>query len=271
MSQDENLKQANEQSRNAWDQNARFWDEKMGDGNHFVEVLIWPATERLLELKPGERVLDIACGNGLTSRRMSASGAHVVGIDFSHQMIEQARKRPSPPTGGRIEYHNVDCTDYSALLALGEASFDAALCNMALFDMAGIDVLMRALSKLLRPGGRFVFSVLHPCFNNQHAVHVAELENREKEVVTVYSIKVRRYMSSTIQTGIAISGQPVAHPFFHRSLTTLLGSGFAAGLVLDGFEERAFPPEKSGSSEPLGWSGNFSEIPPILVARMRNP
>ena len=52
----EDLQRANEETRRAWNQNAAFWDERMGEGNHFVEVLIWPATERLLELRPGERV-----------------------------------------------------------------------------------------------------------------------------------------------------------------------------------------------------------------------
>jgi len=41
----------------------------MGAGNDFVNVLVWPAVERFLPVKPGMRVLDIACGNGLTSRR----------------------------------------------------------------------------------------------------------------------------------------------------------------------------------------------------------
>ena len=43
-------RQANEETRQAWNQNAAFWDERMGEGNDFVEVLIWPPTERLLNL-----------------------------------------------------------------------------------------------------------------------------------------------------------------------------------------------------------------------------
>ena len=70
-------RRANEETRDVWNHNADFWDERMGEGNDFVEVLIWPATERLLELRPGERVLDIACGNGLTSRRLGAMEAAI--------------------------------------------------------------------------------------------------------------------------------------------------------------------------------------------------
>jgi 2-polyprenyl-3-methyl-5-hydroxy-6-metoxy-1,4-benzoquinol methylase len=264
----ETLRQANEATRSAWNQNAAFWDERMGEGNEFVEVLIWPATERLLELRPGERVLDIACGNGLSSRRLAAMGAHVVAFDFSEEMIAYARERTTQYTE-RIEYQVLDATDEAALLALGEGRFDAAICNMALFDMAEIKPLMRALARGLRPGGRFVFSVLHPCFNSPHMAHVAEMEDREGDIVTVYSVKVFGYLSPTVARAAAIRGQPRPQLVFHRPLQVLLGAGFDAGFVLDGLEERAFPPDHPVGKNPLGWGANFSEIPPVLVARMR--
>jgi len=261
---------ASEHARQAWDQNAEFWDLRMSEGNDFVDVLIWPAVEGLLALQSGERVLDIACGNGLTSRRMAATGAQVVAIDFSEQMTERARGRGRTDPGS-IDYRVLDATNYDVLIGLGERSFDAALCNMALFDMAEIEPLMRALARLLRNGGRFVFSVIHPCFNNPSTVHVAEMEDREGELTTTYSIKVSGYMSSDIKPGIAIAGQPAPHPYFHRPLYKLLGAGFAAGMRLDALEERAFPAGHPSGTHALSWGGNFSEIPPILVARMRTP
>ena len=240
----------------------------MGEGNDFIEVLVWPTAERLLALQPGERVLDIACGNGLTSRRMAALGAGVVAIDFSEQMLKRAHSRTTTERS-RIQYSAIDATDYDALLSLGQNSFDAALCNMALFDMAEIVPLMRALRQLLRPGGRFVFSVLHPCFNNPHIVQVGELEERNGAFVSVYSVKVCAYMSPTVTPGIAMPGQPTPHLYFHRSLSELLRAGFEAGLLLDALEEQAFPPEHPAGSSPLSWGGHFSEIPPALIARMR--
>jgi ubiquinone/menaquinone biosynthesis C-methylase UbiE len=58
------LERLNRESQSIWDKNARFWDERMGEGNQFQRQLIGPVTDRLLGIKDGESVLDIACGNG---------------------------------------------------------------------------------------------------------------------------------------------------------------------------------------------------------------
>ena len=256
----------NRKALDAWNTNARFWDERMGEGNDFFNVLVWPAVERLLQPRPGMRLLDVSCGNGLTSRRLAGLGASVVAVDFSEELITLARKRSH---GQKIDYRVIDATDRNALVGLGEATFEGALCNMALMDIAEVQTLMTALATLVQPGGPFVFSVLHPGFNNPSTVQLAELEDCEGTFTTTYAVKVSRYLTSFTRLGAAMHGQPVAHPYFHRSLGTLLGAGFDAGLVLDGFEERAFPPGHPEGTMPLSWSGRFSEIPPVLVARMR--
>ena len=68
----------------------------MGDsGNDFQRLLVAPASERLLNLQPGETVLEIACGNGVFTRRMAQLGVHVIATDFSEQFLEHARARHS--------------------------------------------------------------------------------------------------------------------------------------------------------------------------------
>jgi 2-polyprenyl-3-methyl-5-hydroxy-6-metoxy-1,4-benzoquinol methylase len=264
------LQRINDEIRGAWNKNAAFWDERMGEGNEFVEVLVWPATERLLDLRSGERVLDVACGSGLSTRRLAAKGAEVVAFDFAEDMIARARAR-SCPHAERIQYLVLDATDEAALLALGEHRFDAALCHMALFDMAELSPLMRALTRLLRPGGRFVFSVLHPCFNSSQHTLVAEMEETEAGIVRRHAIKVFGYLQSTVSPGWALHDQPNPHPLCHRPLHELFGAGFAAGLLLDGLEESAFPATHAPRRDPLSWGASFCEIPPVLVARMRQP
>jgi 2-polyprenyl-3-methyl-5-hydroxy-6-metoxy-1,4-benzoquinol methylase len=242
----------------------------MGEGNDFVDVLIWPPTERLLAVQPGEHVLDIACGNGLVSRKLARLGATVVAFDFSERMLDLARKRTTDPTA-RITYRLLDATDESALLALGERSFDAAVCNMALFDMAEIVPLLQALTRLLRPGGRFVFSVIHPCFNSSHIIKTAEEEDRGGQIVTSFSVRVLNYITPTVAPGVAIRGQPRAQIYFHRPLQELLGCIFSAGFVMDALEEPTFPADHPSSNAPLAWGANFAEFPPVLVARVVLP
>jgi SAM-dependent methyltransferase len=259
----------NQESRNAWEANAEFWDGRMGDeGNDFFRILQWPVTVSFLDPKPADRILDVACGNGLTSRKLAELGASVTAFDFSAEMIELAKSRSNPE--GLINYQVLDGTNANALVeALSPtAPFDAALCNMALFDMAEIKPLFRALRKLLKPGGAFVFSLTHPAFNNSSSVHVVEEVDFDGEIRTIYSVKISRYMNSYQARGLAMREQPAPQPYFERPLHYYLNVGFENGFVLDGFEERAFPPEHP-SSHPLSWGGQFSEIPPVLVARMR--
>jgi SAM-dependent methyltransferase len=180
-------------------------------------------------------------------------------------MIAIARQIPG---NEKIDYRVIDATDEDALVSLGRR-FDGVLCNMALMDMAEVGPLMRAVVRLLRSGGVFVFSVSHPCFNNDASVQMAELEESDGRFRTTYSVKVSRYLTSFTQPGIAMHDQPAPHPCFHRSIGDLLAAGFEAGLVVDGLEEPAFSPDVGTGTTALSWSGRFSEIPPVLVVRMR--
>lgn len=246
-----------------WDTNAAFWDEHMGDGNAFQRLLVGPATERLLAVQPGARVLEIACGNGVMARRLAHMGARVLATDFSAAMVARARARGD----AGIEYRVVDATDVRQLLALGAGQFDAAVCNMAIMDMAAIQPLMSAVKQLLVPGGCFVFSTVHPCFNSGLMRRVIREEDIEGELRTTYAIEVRDYTHAAASRGLGMIGQPVPQYYFHRTLSEIFGCAFQAGLMLDGLEEPAFD-ATADAQRPFDWT-NFHGIPPVLVARLR--
>lgn len=123
MWSEEEFQGLNAEVREIWNTNADFWNERMGEGNEFHRVLIGPTQERLLELRPGERVLDIGCGNGQFARRMADLGGRVVALDISPRMIENARALANDEW---IEYRVVDATDRAALSSLGTRQFDGA-------------------------------------------------------------------------------------------------------------------------------------------------
>jgi len=261
------LERLRAETQSIWDANAGFWDDTFGEGNAFQQVLIGPSVERLLNLRPDELVLDAACGNGAFARRMAHLGARVVAFDLSQVFLERARAH-SAGLEDRIEYHYLDATDEAAIVALGEGQFDAAVSNMALMDIPVIEPLLRAVAHILKPGGRFVFTVTHPCFNTTGMRKLVEEEDRDGELVTTYALKIVRYITPAAVRGLGMIGQPLPQYYFDRPLSVLLGACFAAGLVGDALEEPVFPPG-SPAKRPFSWE-NFQEIPPVLSVRRRH-
>jgi 2-polyprenyl-3-methyl-5-hydroxy-6-metoxy-1,4-benzoquinol methylase len=255
----------NAEARRIWDANAEWWDDRIGDGNQFQIELIEPATERLLGAVAGETVLDIGCGAGRFARRMAELGASVVAFDFSERFIARAKER-TPPETRNIEYHVMDATDGERLLALGEKRFDAAVATMALMDMAAIEPLMGALRELLKSGARFVFSVMHPCFDSSHTCKFAEQVVADGRVTTRRGVMVRGYLTPTASKAEGIVGQPEPQHYFHRPLSMLFNAGFREGFVVDGFEEPAF---QTGLDDAAAVWWRHPDIPPVLVVRMR--
>jgi 2-polyprenyl-3-methyl-5-hydroxy-6-metoxy-1,4-benzoquinol methylase len=249
-----------------WDRNADYWNDRMREGNEFHRLLIAPAQERLLKLRPGDVVLDIGCGNGQFARRMAALGAHVVALDGAPRMIENAMANTAEHNEN-IEYRVVDATDSAALISLGERRFDAAVSTMTMMDMASIGPLLASLQRMLKPVSRFVFSVCHPCFNSSRVRLVAEEETSEEGVLrTRYSVNVSDYIRPRSAKGVAMKDQPAAQYYFDRPISVTFNACFSSGFVLDGLEEPTF--ETSNDDGRPNWR-NIPQIPPILVARMK--
>ena len=253
-----------------WDEISEWWDDKIGDGNTAQDYLIEPTQERLLELNPGERLLDIACGAGRFTRRMADRGANIIAVDHSQNFIERARER-SKGYESSIDFRVANAADTAALVRLPGAPFDAAVCTMGLMDMAVISPLATSLCRLLKPGGRFVFSVLHPVFNSDGTRKTMEREFTSSGVEERFAVWVPDYLKTRAYMGIGILGQPRPHRYFHRPIGQLLRVFFDAGFVLSAFEEPRFPPEAYATAKsPL--SGDFWRgFPLVLVVRLNLP
>jgi SAM-dependent methyltransferase len=254
------------ENRRIWNANARWWDDRIGDGNDFQTLLIEPATERLLNVSAADTILDVACGAGRFARRMASLGARIVAIDTSTEFIARARERT--PSDASIEYHVLDATSSDGLLKLGADRFTKAVCTMAVMDMPEIGPLFRTLAQLLPQQGTFVFSVTHPCFHSAEIQRFAEMyeEGPGRHVIRT-GVKVSSYLSPSARKTEGIIGQPEPQFFFHRPLSRVFQHGFDAGFVVDGFEEPGFAPKESPRAG-VKWD-DMPEIPPILVVRMR--
>ncbi len=119
-------------SADRYDRNARFVSDLGAD------VLGWLAPV------PGERILDLGCGDGALTMRIADAGASVVGVDASASMVEAARSLG-------LDAHIAD----GESLAF-DREFDAVFSNAALHWMTDMAAVISGVRRALKPGGRFV-------------------------------------------------------------------------------------------------------------------
>jgi trans-aconitate methyltransferase len=98
-----------------------------------------------LDAQPGERILDLGCGEGQLTAQLASAGAVVRGFDASPQMAAAARTRGIEVDEGSAEK-----------LPYPDASFDAVFSNAALHWMHDQDAVIAEVHRVLEPGGRFV-------------------------------------------------------------------------------------------------------------------
>lgn len=255
------------ESLDIWESIAGWWDDKIGsEGNAFHRNLIEPAELRLLDLKTGETVLDIGCGNGQMARRMALEGVEVEAFDGTEAFIERAKIHGNG--GGKISYQVMDATNEQAMLGLGKGKFDKAVSTMVLMDIPEIEPLFAALSKLLKPGGTFVLSIMHPMFNGPGKAMqlIEDMDDPELRAVPYFRVEI--YKSEVARKGIGIQGQPHLHWYYHRPLESYMQTAFRHGFVVDGWEEVTFPKD---SDAPVGLNWHyFCEGSPVWVARFRH-
>lgn len=143
------------------------WNAEVYDRNaRFVSELATPVVD-LLAPQPGERILDLGCGDGVLTRRLVDAGCTVVGIDSSPDLVRAARAL------------DLDASVRSATEMDFREEFDAVFSNAVLHWITDADRVIQNVFRALRPGGRFVAECGgHRCVETiQHAL-VTELERR---------------------------------------------------------------------------------------------
>ncbi|MEM1429871.1 MAG: class I SAM-dependent methyltransferase [Pseudomonadota bacterium] len=108
-----------------------------------------PMLLHLAEIRPGARLLDLGCGPGYLAAAAHAVGAHCTGVDFAPDMLRVARARCPG-----VEFVAGD----AAALPFGDAQFDVVAANFVFFHLADPQAAIAEAARVLRPGGRFVFS-----------------------------------------------------------------------------------------------------------------
>ena len=146
----------NKTANTSWGGIADWYHEMLQAGDTYQEKVILPNLLRLLAPAKGERVLDIACGEGFFTRALRESGAEVVGADISPELIAIAKKLS--PKG---EYFTAPVEEMSFA---ADGTFEKAFCILSLQNMENIRRGVGETARVLARGGTFIIVLNHPCF-----------------------------------------------------------------------------------------------------------
>jgi ubiquinone/menaquinone biosynthesis C-methylase UbiE len=238
----------------AYDEIAEWYDGWVGDRPMRTDPF-FPAAEALMDNVREQRILDLACGQGRVARYLADQGAQVVGIDISTNLLEIARRRetdrpPGAHRAGTVEYRQADA---QTLDGFADGSLDGVICHMALMDIADLQATLRAVVRVLRPGGWFVFSTLHPCYNPAPS---GEMMTPQGIVRTVSGYFTEGYWRSDARTG-----PPGKVGAYHRTLSTYANGLIGAGLTIEQIAEPRLTGDHA-AARPV-----WSEVPAALVVR----
>lgn len=228
-------------NRSWWDANADQYQLEHGGFLGDARFVWGPdgldeADVRLLGPVAGRRVLEVGCGAGQCSRWLRTQGAAAVGVDLSFRQLRHAR-RLDDVAGIRTP---VVCGE-AALLPFGTAVFDLA-CSAygALPFVADLDAVLGAVARVLRPGGRWVFSVSHP-------IRWAFPDDPGRDgLVARHSYFDRTPYVETDEAGV------VSYAEHHRTLGDWIRALRATGFVVDDLVEPEWPADLRDSWG--GWS-----------------
>lgn len=194
----------------------------------------------------GLDVLDLGCGHGWLAEELDRAGAHVVGVDGSFALLDEARAHCPGVT-----FVQGDLT--FGLPEAARRSYDRVVAHMVLMDIAVLDRLLADVATHLRPGGVFVFSILHPTF--AHRPVVDDGVNGRYHKVSDYLTLETRWVEN-------FGG----HRHYHRPLGWYIQRLVAHGLAVNGLIEPPSPPP--GDVPPEQWTDYqrwLSRIPTMLA------
>jgi SAM-dependent methyltransferase len=235
-----------------------------------------PGALRLLGCRPGDRVLDVGCGQGAFCRVLAAQGLDVTGLDASSELIAAARRRAEPavssarrfpprtgaPAGKEPVPVRYEVMDAARLPEADWPPFDGISCLLALQNMDPFEPVLGGCARLLRPGGRLVLVLTHPAFRVARQSGWGWDEERK--------LQYRRVDHYLTPLKIPIQMHPGAAPgevtwTFHRSLQDYVRALGAAGLVVSALEEWASDRMSEPGARARAENRSRREIPLFLA------
>lgn len=135
-----------------------IWSEAYDSTPNPVVAMDSRHTIAMLSPQPGELILDAGCGTGRNFSKLQRAGSNAIGIDFSYGMLNVARRNLTDNPAA----FPLLLADLERTLPFQSGIFDVVLCALIGEHLRALQSVLREFYRVLKPGGRLVFSVYHP-------------------------------------------------------------------------------------------------------------
>lgn len=204
----------------------------------------------------GLSVLDGGCAEGYMARELARRGAKATGIDSCGPLIDAARDA-ADREGLAIDYQVADLSD----MPVADGTFDLVVLNHVVHDMEDPAATFAEVRRVLRPGGRLVIMMLHPCFYNSARV--------DRAAGLGHPVPAEYFSTRTIQQPFVVSGitSPAPVTVWLRPLEAYAAVLFDNGFVITGLSE-PHPTDEQLASNPW-WTEKFKRPMFLLITAGR--
>jgi ubiquinone/menaquinone biosynthesis C-methylase UbiE len=143
--------------KTSWGNVAPWYDKLLASESTYQKEVILPKLLGLMDIRKGEHILDLACGQGFFTAEFAKAGAQVTGADISPELIQIAQKNFSKDI-----HFIVSAAD--KLTTIKDGSFDAVTIILALQNIGNLKGVVEECSRVLKSGGKLFIVLNHPAF-----------------------------------------------------------------------------------------------------------
>lgn len=217
----------------SWETSSSWYDKIVGEkGHYYHQHVIIPGVLKLLDLKAGDRILDLACGQGVLARHLPKD-VDYTGIDAAPSLIQEAKKKSK---------HRFIVSDVSK--PLPEGQFSHACIILALQNIENAKNVIKNSFEHLHSKGKFIIVLNHPCFRipRQSSWGIDEPKKLQYR-------RIDRYLSPLkipIQTNPGTKESEETWTF-HHPLSDYIQWLSEAGFVIENIEEWVSDKKSTGA------------------------